>query len=625
MSATSVLTVEVQAEEFDALMKQIDKFQETAHALPDEFKAISKRMDSIFDGSITKVRKTGEEAKKQVKNVGLFEKAWDNVAKKTKAIESTVKSLGKGITTLIPGLGMAGLMAGGLLGLPAALFGLFTASQNWASNGRTQNMGLGTSQGMRTAFLNQFGTYGLNEGNLATLEEEKTDYRKAGQLALATGLSQTQASNMDTTALAIAAIQRIKQDQAAGNLAAARLHSEAAGFSAAQFHNIMDRSPEEINSDIAQMRQRSRTLETTDTEQRRAQDFMRSMSDVAENFKASFFRITESLQVPITNLVNRFKEFFTTLNDSGKLKEWIGKVGDGLEDLGKYLVSDQFQKDMAEAIKDVKEFASVISGASHTLMKLLHPFMSDADIDNALNSKDKDTVDQAKKAEALRSADVWKNAKAGAIEGGVGGAALGAVGLGFGAIPLGIAGAVGGFFAGAFLGQHQFNTRNMVPGANAVQEGSIGGAPGKPSNLAGVTEFTADRLTGINGILSRSFGIESGGDSTKVSPKGARGYLQWMPDTAKQYGVKIGDLESEKAGWVKYYTYLMNKFHDARAAAAAYNWGEGNVQKTMKAYGSEWLSHSPQETQKYVSVVVNNQTGANLSTALAGNSYMPSY
>jgi DNA-binding ferritin-like protein (Dps family) len=621
--ATSVLTIDIESEEFEAFLKEFQSYQQAVDAMPDEFKAMGKKMNEVFSSGATNVKKIGDEAKKQVKNVGLFEKAWDRVSKKTKDIEKSVKSVSKGITTMIPGLGMAGLMAGGLLGLPAALFGLFTASQNWASNGRTQNMALGTSQGHREAFLNQFSTYGIGEGNLATMEEEKTDYRKAGQLALATGLNQSQARDMDTSELVVRAMERIKQDQLQGNMAAARLRSEAAGFSPAQFQNIMSRSVQELQADFGQFRDRSKALEVSDTSQRKAQDFMRTMSDIGANLKTSFFHITESLQGPITKLAFKVEQFFQALNDSGKLKDWIKTVGDKLEQFGRYLVSDEFKTDIKAALADVKEFGSAVMDVGRGIYTAMDKM--------GLIDHDKDLTPDQKTA---KDTDVSRGGWTGMAAGAVTGAAIGSAGLGVGAIPGAVVGAGIGFFGGRAWGNKVFHMTNDIPGPDRVQTGSVipMNAPSGfgPINrdsvaLAGTDEFTAGRITGTTGMLTRSFGIESHGDPNQVSPKGARGYLQWMPDTAKQYGVQVGNLESEKAGWLKYYRHLMGMFHDARAAAAAYNWGEGNVQKTQKAYGADWLAHTPAETQKYVSVVVNNRTGSDIATALTGNSYMPMF
>jgi hypothetical protein len=63
-----------------------------------------------------------------------------------------------------------------------------------------------------------------------------------------------------------------------------------------------------------------------------------------------------------------------------------------------------------------------------------------------------------------------------------------------------------------------------------------------------------------------------------VSPKGARGPAQLMPETAQKYGVTdINDPHQNIAGGAKYFAYLLKRYGDPALAVAAYNAGEGAV------------------------------------------------
>lgn len=84
-----------------------------------------------------------------------------------------------------------------------------------------------------------------------------------------------------------------------------------------------------------------------------------------------------------------------------------------------------------------------------------------------------------------------------------------------------------------------------------------------------------------------------------VSPKGARGWMQMMPDTAARYGVTDPmDIEQSVRGGGRYLGDLMRQFGKPHLVAAAYNSGEGNVQK----YGG---IPPFEETQKYVPKVMS--------------------
>ena len=72
---------------------------------------------------------------------------------------------------------------------------------------------------------------------------------------------------------------------------------------------------------------------------------------------------------------------------------------------------------------------------------------------------------------------------------------------------------------------------------------------------------------------------ESGFDADAVSAKGARGVMQLMPDTAREYGVAnpFSSTESINAG-ARYLRSLLRRFEgDLVLAAAAYNAGPGAV------------------------------------------------
>ena len=87
-----------------------------------------------------------------------------------------------------------------------------------------------------------------------------------------------------------------------------------------------------------------------------------------------------------------------------------------------------------------------------------------------------------------------------------------------------------------------------------------------------------------SGILSAIMMNESRGDTYRngkllTSEKGAQGSFQFLPDTAKRFGVNVTSVESSAAGAAKYLQYLYNRFGDWDKAIAAYHAGEGNVEK----------------------------------------------
>lgn len=106
--------------------------------------------------------------------------------------------------------------------------------------------------------------------------------------------------------------------------------------------------------------------------------------------------------------------------------------------------------------------------------------------------------------------------------------------------------------------------------------------------------------------------LESGYNPRAVSPKGAAGVMQLMPQTAALYGVaNIFDVEENLRGGVRYLRDLLERFgFDLAKALAAYNAGPGAVERHggIPPY---------RETQQYVSSILSAYRGGS-SPVLSG-------
>ena len=73
---------------------------------------------------------------------------------------------------------------------------------------------------------------------------------------------------------------------------------------------------------------------------------------------------------------------------------------------------------------------------------------------------------------------------------------------------------------------------------------------------------------------------ESRGNVNAISPDGARGTMQFMPGTAKQYGVDVRSVASSADGAARYLRDLLKRYdNNIVKALTAYHSGEGNVNK----------------------------------------------
>lgn len=98
-------------------------------------------------------------------------------------------------------------------------------------------------------------------------------------------------------------------------------------------------------------------------------------------------------------------------------------------------------------------------------------------------------------------------------------------------------------------------------------------------------------------LISSMIQKESGNDPNVISPKGAQGLMQLMPDLSKHYGIDAFDPIANIKTGTKYFAELLAKYQRVDLALAAYNAGPANVDK----YGG--IPPFP-ETENYVSSIM---------------------
>jgi soluble lytic murein transglycosylase-like protein len=85
---------------------------------------------------------------------------------------------------------------------------------------------------------------------------------------------------------------------------------------------------------------------------------------------------------------------------------------------------------------------------------------------------------------------------------------------------------------------------------------------------------------------------------------GAIGIMQLLPATAAELGVDPHNVAQNIRGGIHYLHQQLAKFGNTAQALAAYNWGPGHVAHAITRWGSEWLSHAPNETRQYVASIL---------------------
>lgn len=116
-------------------------------------------------------------------------------------------------------------------------------------------------------------------------------------------------------------------------------------------------------------------------------------------------------------------------------------------------------------------------------------------------------------------------------------------------------------------------------------------------------------------FIDAVIGTESSGNPNAVSPKGAQGLMQVMPETAKEIAAELGyetydimDPETNKIFGTHYLSKQIEKFGSPSLGLAAYNAGPGRVQQALQRAAELGRGSSfediqdllPTETQNYV-------------------------
>lgn len=103
--------------------------------------------------------------------------------------------------------------------------------------------------------------------------------------------------------------------------------------------------------------------------------------------------------------------------------------------------------------------------------------------------------------------------------------------------------------------------------------------------------------------------IESGFSTRARSSAGAVGPWQFMPGTARRYGMRISWWEDQRRDWeistraaCRYLKDLYAEFNDWALALASYNAGEGRVRRQLRVNGHDnyWDYRLPRQTVEYV-------------------------
>ena len=139
-------------------------------------------------------------------------------------------------------------------------------------------------------------------------------------------------------------------------------------------------------------------------------------------------------------------------------------------------------------------------------------------------------------------------------------------------------------------------TTSPVPQTAAAPTKPV--AKATPEPITGLIKQAASRYRLDPSLISSVIAQESSFDPQAVSPAGAQGLMQLMPDTARELNVTNAfDPAQNIDGGSRYLAGLIKRYHgDVKLALAAYNWGMGNLEHQP--------DKMPAETRHYVASIM---------------------
>lgn len=176
--------------------------------------------------------------------------------------------------------------------------------------------------------------------------------------------------------------------------------------------------------------------------------------------------------------------------------------------------------------------------------------------------------------------------------------------------------------------------RPLTPPPEIPPLGGRGGPPPAPGGAPTPTTPSPSATSRRDYITQRAeaYGIapslalsmvrqESGGRQEAISPKGAIGLFQLMPETAEELGVDPTNPFENIEGGLRYFKQQLDRFGDVRLALAAYNAGPGRVAEAGGVPDIE-------ETRNYVRSILldvnNRQSGGGVDQPdLGGGGAVP--
>ncbi|HBK4813244.1 TPA: transglycosylase SLT domain-containing protein [Enterobacter asburiae] len=507
-------------------------------AVPGQDKSTSKKGgDSEFDKFLKTLNK---DAKATLKTFGLINKTLG-------VTTSTLKGLFT--TTVSWGARLAAIGGGGLFGYG---YMAHRATEQYKSS-----QGLGVSTGEMQAANNVYGSRFSNTGNilqaLAAAQNDPTNPQYAGLMSLGINPQDGAAANLPKLLEGVSSL--LKQYKGTGvSQAVLKGYGLDGVIDVATANQVLansDRLPQ-LNKQFADQSQRlDRDLGsgTQQTYQDLSARFMDNASRIGNTFLKTLARLNGPIGRISDNLTASIEKFLNGRNGQAL----FDTLANGLQKLGNWLGSDDFQRDLDSFSKAVKRIAQAIGAAIDWLAG--YGIKAPTSVDEARSQSSFDVT--RTKEELARKGQTEQQA---AEENGSG---------------VGFLRAMGNTVVGLLTGG------NVTIDA-AEERWKAGGWNGYQEELIKTVSSQNDKAGLPGGLLPAVADTESSWNPRAFNTSsGAAGLFQFIPDTANRYGLTSQeryDPEKSAAAAAQYFQDNLKRYGgDIAKSLAQYNGGNAAV------------------------------------------------
>jgi len=575
MAVKSVIEIDVQDDAFKAFVQLFEKYQAALKKTPGVWSDATDAANGM-SGAV------GATAGKITANINFISKQTEEQAKMRREVERTNRQMTDlGRSTLRVATGIKDITfsmlrwsslvgAFSLLSGAGGLFG-YSVLASSTSNTRRSALELGvTASQLQAANITyeRIGGAGNLLSRIAEIREDVSQRYLLQQL----GISPQDISQKDAADLLPSAIEGLRRryleipEELRTTLAPAYGLTQFAGLGTLRL--LGGTSAGEISDLGAQYSQRRLSVGASDEIGRRFADFMARLEAAGAGLQSNLADRLVQLSVPINNVIDAFTNLVRAGINTPEFERGIRTFAEYIQEFSTWLGSERGRNSIREFAENV---SSVVSGLGRMAAWLASwfpaPREAPPEVYGPLAPSPLDNP-------ALRTPEGRRRGTLGG-SGGLGG---------FPAMPM------------------SMNLRG--PG---VWEGHFSALEGQ-YNLP-------------PGLLNTIYQLESGGGrNLGPSRAGALGPFQFMPRTAASLGLEDPmDTAASANAAARYMNHLLSLFNgDLEMAAAAYNWGQGNVRRQIAQLGPRWREGLPDETRTYVNRVVSS-VGPNTGTIQAQN------